>query len=235
MSRYTAHRRAVPSSYTSARFQAVALYVDPDGPYAKGLVADFYDQDRDAGTYDGDLPVVAHPPCGPWGKLAWRCENQDRQTGLDAVAQVRRCGGVLEHPVGSGLFEAAGIPVGDWDNPERETDAWGGYTILVRQRDMGHRAYKDTVLYIVGTAELPPLWTREDDNGLTPVERMGKLERRLTPPAMAWWMADVASTCKPPQRSLEARRRAEKAAARAEARRAAPSATKAPQLALFAA
>ncbi len=172
-----------------------ALYVDPKGPYAD-LTAAWYDEARDARTYDGDLPVVAHPPCGPWGKLAWRCTNQDRQTGHHAVQMVRRNGGILEHPVGSQLFAASGIPVGNWDDPEREIDDYGGYTIRVPQWHWGHRGEKDTILYVVGAANLPPLPLQTSETKPRPVQNMGKLERRLTPPAMAHWMASVAYRCR---------------------------------------
>lgn len=46
-----------------------ALYVDPRGPYPKMLGVECWDEARDARTYAGPHPVVAHPPCGPWGRL----------------------------------------------------------------------------------------------------------------------------------------------------------------------
>lgn len=181
-----------------AAFPVAALYVDPKGPY-RDLVADgaWYDAERDATTFPDDRPVVAHPPCGPWGKLAWNC-RQDRTLAPHAVGVVRKCGGVLEHPVGSRLFAECGVPHGDWTNPERETDAWGGYTIKAPQFDWGHRGQKDTILYIVGTADLPPLFRCESGTTPHPVQNMGKRERRLTPPAFAWWLCNLASRCTPP-------------------------------------
>lgn len=175
-----------------------AIYVDRRGPYAD-LVGETYDVARDARTFKGSGPVVAHPPCGPWGRLSWRC-NQDPETARHAVDQVRRVGGVLEHPNGSRLFKAMGIPVGDWSNPERETDQWGGYTIRVNQIDMGHRGIKSTILYIVGTDELP-LGLALHQEGATPhpVQNMGKVERRLTPPALAYHLASLAASCHAPQ------------------------------------
>lgn len=178
-----------------AEWPVAALYVDPDGPYPT-LVADdeWYDLERDARTFAGGRPVVAHPPCGPWGKLAWRCKNQDRSTGIHAVEVVRANGGILEHPVGSKLFEACEIPTSPW-TPERTVDAYGGYTIRVPQWDWGHRGEKGTILYIVGTADLPPL-PRRMTGAPYPVQNMGKLERRLTPSALAWWMCAVAARCR---------------------------------------
>jgi hypothetical protein len=58
--------------------------------------------ERDATRYDGQLPIVAHPPCAAWGKLARFASGGDRHLALIAAEQIRRCGGVLEHPEGSG-------------------------------------------------------------------------------------------------------------------------------------
>ena len=76
-----------------------ALYVDPRGPYPKLLGPEMcWDEQRDARTYAGPWPVVAHPPCGPWGRLRHMCTKQDGSLAMLAIAQVRRWGGVLEQP-----------------------------------------------------------------------------------------------------------------------------------------
>lgn len=75
-----------------------ALYIDPKGPYPAIAGVDCWDATRDARKYDGPYPVVAHPPCGPWGKLRHLSRNDDPSLALRAVEQVRRWGGVLEHP-----------------------------------------------------------------------------------------------------------------------------------------
>ncbi len=47
--------------------QVAALYIDPRGPYPTLLGAEHcWDAARDARSYDGPWPIVAHPPCGPW-------------------------------------------------------------------------------------------------------------------------------------------------------------------------
>jgi hypothetical protein len=76
---------------------AAALYVDPRGPYPK-LVADWYDAERDARTYAGPWPVVAHPPCGSRSKLRHLYKRDDGDCAPRALEQVRAFGGVLEHP-----------------------------------------------------------------------------------------------------------------------------------------
>ncbi len=180
----------------------VALYVDPFGPYP-GLVATWFDEERDAKTYDGFLPVVAHPPCGPWGALRHLNEKQDPSCGPRAVEQVRRWGGVLEHPRGSRLFRHCGMP-----HPGELPDAWGGLTFEVCQVDWGHVARKRTWIYVVGCREFPPAPAAREpthwvSGGRTSSSRKGSpvppgikvcsaQQRRRTPPAFAAWLLDIA-------------------------------------------
>lgn len=177
----------------------VALFVDPRGPYP-GIVRDWYDEARDARTYTGTLPVVAHPACGPWGRLAHLCTKQNRDDALVAVEQVRRCGGVLEHPKDSRLWRAADMP-----RPGDGRDAFGGYTIAVEQWWWGHRAIKPTWLYIVGADEPTELVVARGprpagghakgpgDPARSMTERLCKEERRRTPVAFARWLVDLAA------------------------------------------
>ena len=126
------------------RSDCVALYVDRLGPYPK-LVEQWYDESRDARTYAGPLPVVAHPPCGPYGRLRHLSKNQDPTCGPRAVQQVRELGGVLEHPRDSKLWDLCGMP-----RPGELPDIYGGRTVLIQQCDWGHVARKETLLYVVG-------------------------------------------------------------------------------------
>ena len=45
-----------------------ALFVERDGAYYGLPNVDPWDAERDARTYAGPFPVVAHPPCERWGK-----------------------------------------------------------------------------------------------------------------------------------------------------------------------
>lgn len=149
--------------FAAVRSDVVALYVDPDGHYP-GLVRDWYGEARNARTYTGSLPVVAHPPCGPWGRLKFLVKHQDASHGPHAVEVVQRVGGVLEHPLDSKLWTHCGLPF-----PGQPTDRHGGRTFLVNQSDFGHKAKKPTWLYCVRTAEpvLPERrgWTHRVTNG----------------------------------------------------------------------
>lgn len=99
-----------------------ALFVYLDGAYAAVEGVDLWDEARDARLYDGDDPVVAHPPCNRWC-MPLAVVNQTRyghRVGDDggcfasALASVRRCGGVLEHPAYSAAFAAHGLPKPGW-------------------------------------------------------------------------------------------------------------------------
>lgn len=130
-----------------------ALFVDARGPYPTLLGPNWcWDIARDARTYSGPAPVVAHPPCRNWGKLRHLATGDDSDCGPIAVSLVRRFGGVLEHPAGSLLWSACGMP-----RPGELPDAWGGRTVQVDQVRWGHVARKPTWLYIVGPCVFGPL------------------------------------------------------------------------------
>lgn len=167
-----------------------ALYVEPRGPYPH-LVADWWDKERDARNYNGPLPVVAHPPCERWGRLAHFSTNDTRELALVAVSQVRRFGGVLEHPAGSKLWQECGLPPPDQLFP----DEHGGLTYEVAQGDYGHKAPKLTWLYAVRLGPCPfTLPTGFDPGGR--VERISKFARKATPDSFASALVSWASTAR---------------------------------------
>ncbi len=183
---------------------AAALYIDPRGPYTSMLGVDAWDIDRDATTYDGPFPVVAHPPCGSWSLLKHlaRPDAAGRACGPRAVEQVRRWGGVLEQPKASGLWAACGLPM-----PGEPPDAYGGVSIEVAQVDWGHVARKRTWLYLVDvevpttfpSPRVPTHWvsgSRTAIKGPVPpgIKVCSPRQRRRTPPLFAEWLVALAST-----------------------------------------
>ncbi len=133
-----------------------ALYVDRNGPYPS-RVQHWYDDKRDARSYTDELPIVAHPPCQRWCRLAGLVEARwGHKKGADgglfehALATVRRVGGVLEHPAYSDAWAAFGLPRpvtgGEW-TPGALAYEW---TCYVEQWRYGHRAKKATWLYYRG-------------------------------------------------------------------------------------
>ena len=143
-----------------------ALYVERGGPYYRLLPStQCWNEWRDARHYKGPFPVVAHPPCGPWGRLKGLCTKQNPELGRVAVSQVREFGGVLEHPRFSGLWEDQRLPRPGWF-----LDSCGGWTLEVNQVDYGHRAVKSTWLYIVGISRQvfydSDLWRNRPERGV---------------------------------------------------------------------
>lgn len=183
-----------------------ALYVDPRGPYPRMDGVDCWDEQRDARSYEGPHPVVAHPPCGPYGRLRHLCTKQDASCAPRALEQVRAFGGVLEHPKSSRLWEAYDLP-----QPGALPDAYGGVTIAVEQVRWGHVARKRTWLYLVGVRDAgkdppsrePTHWIgggRQHTGSRTPVPAgilcASSEQARRTPPAFAQWLVQLARSAR---------------------------------------
>lgn len=143
-----------------------ALYIDPKGPYPRLLGAErCWDEVRDARTYAGPGPVVAHPPCQRWGRYwAGGPSARVKQTLGDdngcfeaALAAVRQYGGVLEHPEASHAFARYGLDQPKWRAGWQPAGDGLGHVCCVAQRHYGHRARKLTWLYAVSAAPLPQL------------------------------------------------------------------------------
>lgn len=192
-----------------------ALFVRADSIYKTMPGVDAWDIDRDARNWPGGCPVVAHPPCRGWGRLSYFAKPAPGELDLGpwAVEQVRRWGGVLEHPKDSKLWAAAGLPL------PGQVDARGGWTLPISQHWWGHRAEKMTWLYILGLLprDLPEIPMRMGDathviaqsrnrrkDGSRPRKSTGdprftgwrpevsKAEREHTPPPLAEWLVELA-------------------------------------------
>jgi hypothetical protein len=150
--------------------KVAALFIDPLGHYPKLLgKAKTWDQGRDARTYSGPWPVVAHPPCQLWVNFAalnysrWggahNKPGNDHGCFASALRSVRRCGGVLEHPAGSKAWPHYGLPAPlgiGWEGGPVE------WVCEVWQSAYGHKARKRTWLFYCGPRPpLEALWKRE--------------------------------------------------------------------------
>jgi hypothetical protein len=146
--------------------RVAALYVEHGGCYY-GLpdVEPWGLPERDAREYAGPWPVVAHPPCARWCRLAELVESRGgKRVGDDggcfaaALAAVRRFGGVLEHPAWSKAWRAHDLP----DPLGRGwcRDIAGGWCCEVSQACYGHRAPKLTWLYAIGVDLARLDWSR---------------------------------------------------------------------------
>jgi hypothetical protein len=159
---------------------------------------------------------------GEW-ELCIYCDGQavvtsDADCAPRAVEQVRRWGGVLEHPAGSKLWEHCGLPLPTSERdpegacPTRWADSFGGYTIELDQVEWGHPARKRTWLYLVGVPrsalEAPPFPGREPTRRVSgrrgrptqakhpawaeQLPRCSDTERRRTPPLFAEYLVRLA-------------------------------------------
>lgn len=147
-----------------------ALFVHRGGAYFGLSGVDPWDEARDARNYDGPHPVVAHPPCSRWCRLAGLVEarwghkrGEDGGCFAAALKSVRTWGGVLEHPAYSDAWSRFDLP-----NPPR-SGGWvrglcGGWSAHVEQGRYGHPAKKATWLYAHGIGDPPSLrWGSDPD------------------------------------------------------------------------
>jgi hypothetical protein len=182
--------------------KVAALFVDPMGVYPELLGAEnCWDEQRDARTYAGPDPVVAHPPCNRWCAMAR--VNQKRwgfQVGADggifasALTSLYDCGGVLEHPANSLAWPAYGLP-------RPRGVGWSGgngvWVCEVWQSAYGHPCHKRTWLLYVGPSRPAELDWRRDKSlathqvgggvhtGNRSMPRCPDALTHITPPAFA--------------------------------------------------
>lgn len=151
--------------------KVAALYVDPKGVYANLPGVEVWDEARDARTYAGPWPVVAHPPCQRWCRFAKQVEQRfgyavgdDGDCFRAALAAVRRFGGVLEHPAYSLAWDAYGLPKPKSSHGWTASMFEDGASCYIEQGRYGLPMRKATWLYAYGV-ELPNLrWGRRIDS-----------------------------------------------------------------------
>ena len=189
-----------------------ALFVEKGGVYVGDSSIDAWDEARDARLYDGSLPVIAHPPCSRWCQLAYVIQKRwGHKVGDDggmfesALANVRRCGGVLEHPAFTYAWARYSLPRpiqgGGWMQSLLDE----GWVCEVSQAAYGHPARKLTWLYYVG--DTPPhelRWDRPDPTAIVSncanhyvrdLPRILKAEAARTPEAFRDELYRLASRC----------------------------------------
>jgi hypothetical protein len=186
-----------------------ALFVQRGGVYWGRPEIDAWDEARDARTYSGPHPVVAHPPCSRWCQLAHVVQaryghkvGDDGGCFASALASVRTFGGVLEHPAWSLAWPAFGLPEprrGEWLRTSNDA----GWVTEVSQRAYGHAARKRTWLYYVGALVPPSLdWSEPapvacvsymKNNRPPPYPRLTKKQAANTPAQFADLLLSLAA------------------------------------------
>lgn len=150
-----------------------ALYVQPRGVYSDLPGVELWDEERDARKYQGPHPVVAHPPCARWSRLAGFTEarfglkrGDDGGCFAAALEAVRRFGGVIEHPAYSDAWHAFGLP------RPISREGWtlsldGGASCYVEQGRYGLPVKKATWLYAYGVELMDLRWGYSPDSSGT--------------------------------------------------------------------
>lgn len=189
--------------------QVAVLFCAKDSIYKTIPGCDCWDAERDATKFNGNHPVVAHPPCQLWGALAAvnfkRWGGEHNMPGNDgvlfafALRTVRKNGGVLEHPAKTRAWAKHGLVKPTGKGWQRCID--GGWVCEVWQSAYGHKAAKATWLYCYGNPK-PAIWSRpkgthqvgfydqrgKDANKPT----LTKKEANATPLQFAKYLIDVA-------------------------------------------
>ena len=174
--------------------KVAALFVRRDSIYKTMPGVDCYDIDRDARTFPGGMPIVAHPPCRTWGKYSHRAKapEGEHELALWAVEQVCKWGGVLEHPIGSAL--KSHLPY------IREYGKWSQLYYL-NQGWFQHLALKPTMIYIVSKEPIflvKELIEAEYSCHITrwrKCENLSHKQREETPIKFAEFLVSIARQC----------------------------------------
>jgi hypothetical protein len=199
--------RESSASASCSPSSVAVLFARADSIYKTMEGCDVWDIERDALNWQGGAPIVGHPPCRAWAGLAHMAKPRqgEKELAIWCVDQIRKWGGVLEHPAKSKLWPVAGLP-----EPGKR-DAAGGWTLPILQWWWGHRAEKATRLYICGCepSEIPEIPFRvgyathvvNTGHGVRagmPSHRphVSHKEREATPPALAAWLVEVARICR---------------------------------------
>lgn len=169
-----------------------ALCVSRNSIYKTIKGVECYDIERDARMFNGGMAIVAHPPCRAWSAY---CAHQakplpgEKELGLWCVEKLRECGGVLEHPAHSRLFDAAAIPKPS--EPPRD----GLWSIAVDQSWWGDSRKKSTWLCfseVDRESIVVPFALRDTAGDRRRWQVMSKHQRSATCEAFARFLVDCA-------------------------------------------
>ena len=165
------------------------LFAARNSVYKQMEGVEVFDIVRNAKTFLGNTPIVAHPPCRAWSAFLShqaKPEVGEKELGLWACEQLRKCGGVLEHPAHSRLFGAGNLPIPG--NGERG----GIWSLEVLQRWWGYPLQKRTWLAFCGvpqrTIEIPYILSSRE----VPFSSMSKHQRAATCMPFAKFLVSAA-------------------------------------------
>ena len=151
------------------------LCAHPNSHYHKIANLDIYDKSRDAWTFNGLNPVIAHPPCAQWSRLKFfaHSNHSEKELAIRCYEKVLQNGGALEHPMGSSLWKYLGLQK---------------KVISVDQHWFGFPARKQTYIWFnkCKAVSSPLLFDRYK----TKVDKMAYLSKSITPLLFNQWLVD---------------------------------------------
>ncbi len=175
------------------------LFARPDSIYKTLPGTDVWDMERDARKFPGGMPIVGHPPCRAWGVLRHMAKPRPDEKDLArwTVDQIRKWGGVLEHPYGSQLWADKKLP------KPGELDEFAGFTLSFPQLWFGHEMNKFSKFYVCGieTKNVPEIpfklgYPTATMNHFSAkklgIKELKHSDREKSPPALAEWLLELA-------------------------------------------
>ena len=172
------------------------LFTQVNTNYNDYPIFDTYDLHRDAFSYYGRIPVIAHPPCRLFSRLRKfsTATATEKKCAFFALSKVRQFGGILEHPRSSTLWKTGNFDLSG------AVDSYGGFLRSVNLSWFGFPCQKKTMLYFVGIApgQLPPfplsldaISHRISSSKNNSLPEIAKTSRSTTPLGMITYFADV--------------------------------------------
>lgn len=167
------------------------LCVTPKSFYKQLPNVRCFDADDDCRTFTCNTPIVCHPPCRLWSRFTRhqaKPRTHEKHLAILCVEFLRICGGVLEHPAHSHLWEHCKLPLPGHRNEFFEC-------IQVDQHWFGYPTPKKTWLLLSrhpNDIEIP-FSLRQPSKDWT---QLSKHERMATTPKMAHFLVDIARRCK---------------------------------------
>ena len=152
-----------------------------------------FDIDRDARSFGGGMPVVCHPPCRAWSAY---CAHQakpmrgEKERAPMCGDRLRECGGVLEHPAHSRLWDELALP----KPGQKERD--GLWSMWVQQSWWGDTRTKNTWLLFskIDKSKIElPFALHEPKGDRRRWQLMSKHQRAASVPAFAMWLVNLAA------------------------------------------
>lgn len=168
------------------------LCADTKSAYSVLPGVEVFDRSRDARTFTGNMPIVAHPPCRGWSlrySHMAKPEPGEMDLGLLCVRWLRECGGVLEQPAKSRLWDAAGLlrPCCGLQDGIWSAEVWQAW--------WGFKTKKATWLAFskIDPREVDFPFCLHDPRGDgLKFERLSKRQRAATTPQFAEWLVGIA-------------------------------------------